>query len=62
MTVFNVQLHILFKRKIPRILDTYFKDLCDTLPQQHSLDKESKLHALHLLSVKANKIMIQANL
>ena len=62
MIVFNVRLHLLFKRKIPIKLDTYFYDLYDRLPQQQNLDKESKLRTLHLLSVKANKIMIQANL
>ena len=44
------------------MLDTYFWDLYDRLPQQENLKKESKLEALHLLLIKANKIMIQANL
>ena len=62
MIVYNERLHVLYKRKIPRILDTYFWDLYDMLPQQQNLEKESKLEALHLLLIKSNKIMIKANL
>ena len=44
------------------MLDTYFWDLYDRLPQQQNLERESKLEALHLLLIKANKVMTQANL
>ena len=44
------------------MLDTYFWDLYDRLPQQQNVEKESKLGALRLLLIKANKIMMQANL
>ena len=52
MIVYNEQLHILFNRKIPRMLDTYFWDLYDRLPQQQNLERESKLEALNLLLTK----------
>ena len=60
MIVYNEGLF--FLREKTRMLDTYFWDLYDRLPQQENLKKESKLEALHLLLIKANKIMIQANL